>query len=521
MATDPVYRQYVALRASKSLLDVYRATKNADALKDKTLELLSALGAGERFRGERVFTAGSAPSNDWTLEVVDQPPGAPEPNELIVSYDFYDSEQLEQFRTLIQANLNKRIGSEAEDAFLGVGADPGGDIADHWCPGAGSLAAFGRRADARRVLGIDALEAVPPSGTQGSGSPKVNVVIIDQGLNMAAIQSTHPYSWGGGWRHGNIAPGSAERTSHGMLIARNVLDVAPDAVVYDMPLIPKPIITRIPLFASDADAAYHYLLLCIYFLRQFPRWSGPWVLVNAWAIFDRSSEHPLGDYTENTNPQLIGHRLNNIIASAALQDHVDVVFAAGNCGGFCPAPRCGKVDRGPGRSIWGANSSSAVITVGAVLTNETWLGYSSQGPGQTRLGDYKPDFCAPSQFSETTDASVSNTGTSAACGLTAGVVAALRKRWDASRVPPQTLKQVLIDTTRKSQGPEWNGRLGYGVLNAGDACKRLSIDFPLAPNAVAQAPSGVTQTSNEAPQTSWLARILARWTDLMRRNAQG
>ena len=43
-------------------------------------------------------------------------------------------------------------------------------------------------------------------------------------------------------------------------------------------------------------------------------------------------------------------------------------------------------------------------------------------------------------------------------------------------MPPQTLKQVLIDTTRKSQGPEWNGRLGYGVLNAGDACKRLSID---------------------------------------------
>ena len=77
-----------------------------------------------------------------------------------------------------------------------------------------------------------------------------------------------------------------------MLIARNVLDIAPDAVVYDMPLIPRPSITSIPSVASDADAAYQLLLLCIYFLRQFPRWSGPWVLVNAWAIFDRSSEHP-------------------------------------------------------------------------------------------------------------------------------------------------------------------------------------------------------------------------------------
>ena len=518
MATDPVYRQYVALRASKSLLDAYQATNKADALKDKTLELLSALGAGERFRGEGVFTARSVPSKDWTLEVVDQPPGAPEPNELIISYDFYDPEPLEQFRTLIQANLNKRIGLAVEDAFLGIGADPGGDMADHWCPGSGSLAAFGHRADARRVLGIDDLNAVPPPGNQG-GNPKVNVVIIDQGLNKAAIQSTHPNSWGGGWRHCNTAPGSAERTSHGMLIARNVLDIAPDAVIYDMPLIPKPIITSIPLFASDVDAAYHYLLLCIYFLRQFPRWSGPWVLVNAWAIFDRASEHPLGDYTENSNP--IGHRLNSIIAAAALQDHVDVVFAAGNCGEFCPAPRCGKVDRGPGHSIWGANSSSAVITVGVVLTNEMWLGYSSQGPGQTRLGSDKPDFCAPSQFSETTDASAHNTGTSAACGLTAGVVAALRKRWDASRVPPQTLKQVLIDTTRKLQGPAWNCRLGHGVLNAGEACKRLLIDFPLASSAVAQTPGGVTQTSSEAPQTPWLARIRARWADLMRRDARG
>ena len=187
---------------------------------------------------------------------------------------------------------------------------------------------------------------------------------------------------------------------HGMLIARNVLDIAPDAIVYDYPLIPTPVIPKINVFASDANAAYLCLLYWIERMRKLPRWSGPWILVNAWAIFDRASEDPLGDYTEDKNncdPQSIGHRLNKVIADAARRHHIDVVFAAGNCGEFCPAPHCGKLDRGPGHSIWGANSSSAVITVGAVLTNEMWLGYSSQGPGQTLLGSDKPDFCAPSQ----------------------------------------------------------------------------------------------------------------------------
>jgi len=56
-------------------------------------------------------------------------------------------------------------------------------------------------------------------------------------------------------------------------------------------------------------------------------------------------------------------------AEAALRQQIDVVFAAGNCGAFCPAQRCGKLDRGAGSSIWGGNSSSAVITTGAVLTS--------------------------------------------------------------------------------------------------------------------------------------------------------
>ena len=174
--------------------------------------------------------------------------------------------------------------------------------------------------------------------------------------------------------------------------------------------------------------------IAIWRLGKFP---GPWILVNPWGIYDRRSEYPLGGYTENPFSLF-----NLLVAVAVLQD-IDVVFAAGNCGQFCPDNRCGERDRGPGHSIWGANSLEPVLTVGAVRADDMWLGYSSQGPGQPRLalGAEKPDLCAASQFREDDDAFSINSGTSAACGLAGGVVAALRSRWDTGSVPPRRLKR--------------------------------------------------------------------------------
>jgi subtilisin family serine protease len=376
---------------------------------------------------------------------------------------------------------------------------------------------------------IDELHKGLLAGISNSANPRVNVVIIDQGLNKEAILAAHRGNWGGGWKAKGRHPGKADRRSHGMLIARNVLDIAPDAVLYDVPLIPKPVISSVPVFASNAHAVYDTLFAWIRVLRNHHRWAGPWVFVNAWAIYDRSSETPLGDYTEDTNstdPQSPGHRLNTVIANAARYEKIDVVFAAGNCGTFCPASRCGKLDRGPGRSIWGGNSSSYVITAGAVLTNETWLGYSSQGPGQQRLGSEKPDFCAPSVFAETMDAHVLNTGTSTASALTAGVVAALRQGWDTSLVSPQVLRQTLIATARKVQGTDWSERWGYGVLNAAAAFEELSTAFgrpqagaaqnaPAAPPVLSPIPAAPAEAIGPPVQPigmrerGWLGRIFA------------
>ena len=236
------------------------------------------------------------------------------------------------------------------------------------------------------------------------------------------------------------------------MIARTVLDLAPDAVLYDVPLIPERINTS---FLSTAHGAYIELLVNIWLMRSNPRWAGPWILVNAWAIFDRSVEPSLGNYTENNNAG--GHPLINVVKLAIRAFIFDVIFAAGNCGEFCGSRRCGGLDRGPGRSIWGANALPEVITAGAVLTNEMWAGYSSQGPGPNinGLAHEKPDLCAPSNFRETNDAAVHNTGTSTACAMTAGIVAALRSKpsWYQKYVSPQRMLSALTQGARKTQGP--------------------------------------------------------------------
>ncbi len=385
---------------------------------------------------------------------------------MVVAYSCATPDLLLQLRqALLAPDAKALLGRH----LLAAGADPGGDRADHWCATADDPA-FGDRARARRLIGADALAA---GGLRGQN---VNVAIIDQGMNRAAID---PRNWGGGLNWKGIEPGSAPRTSHGMMIARNVLDVAPDAVLFDVPLIP-PRITQPLVFAANAHAAFVALLQAIGFLRRFARWSGPWVLVNAWAIFDRTSEHPLGDYSENRHPN--GHPLNHVIGAAAQQHGIDVVFAAGNCGQFGPDPRCGELDRGPGRSIWGANAHPDVITVGAVRSDGRWIGASSQGPGPEALERRKPDLSAPSWFCETLDAAVRNGGTSAASGVAAGVVAALRSHperdWCAARVGPAVLKQALIDSARKFDGPDWTGRLGSGALDAAAALEVLSARFP-------------------------------------------
>jgi hypothetical protein len=440
--------------------------------------LREAFGKKDQRAAVQDYIAGHWPGPEKTapsFEVVALPSSVPPPGagkaesvrdgtpaQIVVGLGCLDAAAAMQFQKFAQGQ---------KGIFAGGGADLPLFGADHWCPSEASDPIFADRAAAEVLLEVPYVR--DQNGLRGAN---VNVVIVDQGLDGAALGS----SYAGGWPAGPNLPGATQspapltRRTHAMMIANNVLQVAPDVSLFDLPMVPPRITDVEDFFLNTADAAYRTMLADIAQYRANGQFPGPWILVNAWAIYDRKSEHPPGDYT---NGPL--HAFNQMVVGAVASG-IDVVFAAGNCGQFCPDMRCGGLDRGPGRSIFGANSLSQVLSVGAVRADTLWLGFSSQGPGQPLLGTAKPDFCAPSQFCETTDAYATNGGTSAACGLTAGVVAGLRSnpKWGPGQVPPGTLQDILNTTARKTDGPLWNNRLGNGILNARTAFDALALQYP-------------------------------------------
>jgi hypothetical protein len=415
------------------------------------------------------------PSTDWQVRLTQRPPrDLPSLERLVIGVGFQDPADLNQFRKAVEGvNDSARVEGKRQPV-LGVGADLFLAETEYFCPANVDQILFGDRNAAASLTGSGLLKQ---RGLTGSG---VNIVVIDRGFDLTQVRH-----FGGGLANGDVEPGTTTR-GHGLMLVRNIVDAAPDAIFYDVPLIPTRI-TDVLGFICKALDFFNQLKQLIEFLRllSVPPWDGPWVLVNAWSIFDRSGELPPGDYTGNP-----GHPFN-VVVDAMVDDLIDLVFAAGNCGQFCPDRRCGKQDVGPGNSILGANSHPRVLTTGAVRTDARWLGNSSQGPGL--LYRYKPDLCAPSGFREVGDASLGNlnepyvgdtgspyiasTGTSAACGVAAGIVGAIRSGWDQRILSPDDLKQALNAHARKTEGPGWKEHLGNGIIDAAAALAALSGRF--------------------------------------------
>lgn len=325
---------------------------------------------------------------------------------------------------------------------------------------------FGYLDEALRMIG-----AVPPTASPS----RVNVVIVDQGFNRELFPAAN---FGGGWfRKKQILspplhdipaspmPGEG-KSSHAAMVAHAVLAVAPHAILFDAPLIQTPppggqaSIVDIPTFTLDAAAlwnSFNDVLTSQTELVDKPAW----VFVNAWSIYNTASDLP-GIIQYTRSPQ---HYLTRLIDDVIYDWNVDHVFAAGNCGQFYPDHRCGRLDRGPCHSIWGANSLQSVLTVGAIRTDRNWLGFSSQGPGQTHLGVAKPDLCAPAEFASRTDADLLFGGTSGACGLAAGVVAAIRAQTPQFEVGPLELIDKLAATATRLPSTEHRTRVGAGIIN--------------------------------------------------------
>ena len=451
-----------------------------------------------KLRIDKVTTPPSIgqPNPATQFEVVALPSNAPIPNGLTIESD--DFRKMLVFGLVMTGGPKaaKALAAAVEPAF-GADASIGADLAvspsqnaghfwSHWCPDEAGYGLVGDRAMALRTIRAEQ----PPLAAAGLPGPgRVNVVFVDTGLPLALLPPGDDVFKG--WpvledpldSKGPVRLPGKPLTGHGEMVAlnaRGVIDAvapipAPKLQLLDCPVIPDGI-TRLPVFLNSVIAALFSVWSTILWSRVQEEVTGQprtgWVVCNAWGVFDPSLESPEVPYADNpAHPVAIALKF-----IAALG--VDIVFAAGNCGQFCPNARCHPDYTGPGRSINGANALAEVLTVGAVRNDRLWLGYSGQGPGIAGMTHDKPDLCAPSQF-ESDGHAAPNTGTSAACGLAAGAVALLRTRWPSAEVSPAILRGILREKAAQPYGPTgWQDRTGHGILDVAATVDRLKVVAP-------------------------------------------
>lgn len=332
------------------------------------------------------------------------------------------------------------------------------------CGGDGPV---GTALDVGRNLGVADLHR---AGLDGAG---VGLVICDTGINSAhlaakglqpALDATFA------WRpSGSFAAPGQSAVGHGTMCAFDALIAAPNATLIDMPLLQSQRTggSGMDGVLSDAIAGYGQLLNLIR--------SGLYkhlVVNNSWGMYQLAWDFPAGHpgrYADNPR-----HPFNIAVAVLA-RAGADILFAAGNCGPACPDPRCQRTDR---FSITGANAHPDVTTVAAVSVRRTSIGYSSQGPGIPGMASQKPDISAYSHFlgSEAYGRGVADTGTSTACPVAAGVVAAFRShRAMASFSTSDLARELRYDAIARSSPARWSPIRGHGIISPLDTARRLGL----------------------------------------------
>lgn len=326
--------------------------------------------------------------------------------------------------------------------------------------------------------------------TRGLDGTGVLVAVVDTGINMAYLQSrgvTAGFDAGHSWspNAGDI-PGSLP-VDHGTMCAFDAAIAAPGCTLIDMALLRSqaPGQTVMDGFLTDAVKAFSRLLD----LLSDPALQDPILVVNnSWGMFHPSWDfevgHP-GNYSDNPEHPF------NIITESLVDAGADVLFAAGNCGAECPDGRCEGVTS---RAIYGANSHPAVLCVGAVTVNDIRLGYSSQGPG--RLEPNKPDICASSHFAGS-GVWDRDGGTSAACPVAAGVVAALRSGHSNRDISPAQLNNIIRRHARDLGNASFDYNYGYGMIDPAAVLDYLD-GVQVRPLAIGELAAGALRETGDA-----------------------
>ncbi|MEV0622650.1 S8 family serine peptidase [Nonomuraea sp. NPDC050404] len=305
--------------------------------------------------------------------------------------------------------------------------------------------------DVERLLHVGELQA---NGYDGDG---VRVAIVDGGINYEHVAGKlgRPCLIDGynSWNPRGTEPDPGRYpVGHGSLCAFNTLIAAPKAVLLDIPILRTLQSTTTGLL-SDAVAAYAHLWQV---LMNLPEASRTLVVSNSWGLNSRKDDlppgHP-GNYAGNPM-----HPFNVALASLEVAG-ADIVFSAGNGGQDCP-----NSNRDAFYDIVGANGHPKAVTVAGVDIHGTRAGYSTKGPA--RLADNKPDISSYTHFlgSEATELRA-DTGTSTACPVAAGVIAALRTRHPGSHLFPSQLRTLLQRTAEDRSTAGFDYEYGYGIIN--------------------------------------------------------
>jgi subtilisin family serine protease len=292
----------------------------------------------------------------------------------------------------------------------------------------------------------------------------VKVVIVDTGINLNYLRARGKtprfdasLSWGPveGQRLGDMP------VDHGTMCAYDVCIAAPGCTLIDHPVLTSQAPGGSVMEGLLSDAVQSYGLLLSYMTKAPQPFAGdhiPRTLVvnNSWGMFHPDWDFPVEDpqnYSDNAD-----HPFNIIVASLEAAG-ADILFAAGNCGAECPDGRCqGATTAG----IYGANSSPAVTCVGGVVINKERIGYSTKGPG--RLEKNKPDIASFTHFAGS-GVYTADGGTSAATPVAAGVVAAIRRLYPSSVLPPAQLRDLLRNNAERRGNARFSYEYGYGVID--------------------------------------------------------
>jgi hypothetical protein len=325
----------------------------------------------------------------------------------------------------------------------------------------------GRDSDVARLLSVPALEQA------GLDGQNVLLAVVDTGINLAYLQSkgrTPKLDVGKSWTPTGVATKPGQHpVNHGTMCAFDAGIAAPAATLIDYAVL----LTQAPGgFAgllSDAVLAYDKLRQLLAGTTAARR---ALVVTNSWGLFNPAFDFPVGhpgNYSDNPRHPF------NLIVGALEAAGADILFAAGNCGRDCPDGRCAF---GPNPSICGANSHPSVLSIAGADTKRNRVGYSSQGPG--RLAQQKPDITSYTHFRgsavfDTEEPNSADSGTSAACPVAAGVIAAVRTKVKANRLSPAQLRALVEKTADDRAGLGFDFDYGWGIIDPQALLARLPL----------------------------------------------